>query len=351
MKIKNFINIKANGKSIDFHNLILDEYLKKFVDLQLDITSSSKVKSRRKLSYCFLKFDTPLNFQADSTINNSDFDICLVGGMQYYNEAISGRQIVEKYRYNLQDSRIWDYSDSAWNEDRTKYYNRPITAIGFNTTFSTGIISTPPICAILDTSNYNISLMENEGFELTRIDTILSDANFWAKDNRIKGPIHLMARGGPSLLYQDPLYEEEGDHASYVTAKPTYSQLYSVGFSSYKDFIAEEYVLGTDITAVNNGTSISIDGIQSKLKQYTYCPLQSIFPFSGLFPLKPSYKYVVFKYKLFQSIVSKNPDYVEGGDEDEYIETWTDTGEYYLQSVPLSKYGKTNLTIKYERGK
>ena len=30
MKIKNFINIKANGKSIDFHNLILDEYLNPF---------------------------------------------------------------------------------------------------------------------------------------------------------------------------------------------------------------------------------------------------------------------------------------------------------------------------------
>lgn len=350
MKIKNFINIKVNGKSIDFHNLILDEYLKKFVDLQLDIANVTAVRRRRKLSYCFLKFDTPLNFQADSTINNSDFDVCLVFGLQEYNESVSERQIVEKYRYSLQDSRIWDYSMQSWNEDLTQYYNRNITAIGFNTSFSTGSIYTPPVCAILDTSNYNISLMENEGFELTRIDTILSDANFWAKDNRIKGPIHLTAEGGSSLLYQDPLYEEEGDYSSYVEAQPTYSQLYSVGFSSYKDFIAEEYVLGTDITAVNNGTSISIDGLQTKMKQYTYYPLQSIFPFSGLFPLKPSYKYVLFKYKLFQKIYTRNPDYIEGGDEDKYIETWTDTGVYYLQSVPLNKYGKTDLTIKYERG-
>jgi len=350
MKIKNFINIKANGKSIDFHNLILDEYLKRFIRSQLNIEDSNTVKNGKKMQILYLKFDTELDFDATSEINAFEsFDAIMF--LSSFTQKISERQIEAKYIF---DAKLGLQDLASHQTVEMSYYNgRKITAIGFNEMPGIPKIA-GPVCAIVDTSKYNLYMQGGQDFILTRRDVISSDVDFWSNDSRIKGPIHLTVKGGPSLLYQDPLYEYEdeevGGHGSYVTPDPTYSQLYSIGFSSYKESIAEEYILGTDITAVNNGTSISIDGLQTKMKQYTYCPLQSIFPFSGLFPLKPSYKYVVFKYKLFQTIYTRNPDYVEGGDESEFIGTWTDTGAYYLQAVSLSKYGKTNLTIKYERG-
>lgn len=355
MKIKNFINIKANGKSIDFHNLILNELLERYVKRQLILDGAMKIRTSPFLGYLLLKFDTPFQeLSPDSELHNADFDVGVLWQASF-SESVSAQQIVVTYKYNV-DTTMQFYKYGTGVVDGNEWINyigKKIMAIGFNSWPSddSSVINKYPVCAVLDTSKYNISLEENQEFVVTRKDTIISDADFWSNDSRIKGPIHFTVHGGPSLLYQDSLYKEsiEGG-ASWVEAQPTYGQLYSVGFSSYKDSIAKEYILGEDVTAVNNGTSISIDGLQTKMKQYTYCPLQSIFPFSGLFPLKSSYKYIVFKYKLFQTIYTRNPDYVEGGDESEFIGTWTDTGAYYLQSVPLSKYGKTNLTIKYERG-
>lgn len=336
MKIKNFINLKIGKKSIDFHNLILDEYLERFVKTQLDINLSIKAPNLKKLRTLYIKFDTPLSFDATSKIDPFEsFDIAMPLDLDDFLQNISDKAITAKYIYSAKE-RVYNLSTRQY-ESISNYYGRNITALGFNALFAVLRLG-GYTCSILNTSNYNISFEENQDFVLTRRDTISTDADFWSNDSRIKGPIHLSVDGGPSLLYS----------VSSVVPQPTYAQLYSVGFSSYKDYIDKEYVIGQDIETVNNGTSISLSGLENVLSNELIFP-NEIYPSNSIYPLKANYKYVIYKYKLFQEIYSRNPSYVEGGDEDEFISTWTDTGVYYYQSMPLNLEGNLDLKIKYER--
>ena len=347
MKIKNFINLKIGKKSIDFHNLILDEYLERFVKAQLDVNTGNLAPNLRKLRTLYLKLDTPLEFDATSKLDPfASFDIALPLDLDDFLQNISDKAITAKYIYSAKE-RVYNLSTRQY-ESISNYYGRNITALGFNALFAVLRLG-GYVCSILDTSNYNISFEENQDFVLTRRDTISTDADFWSNDSRIKGPIHLTVDGGPSLLYQDPLFtEHDGGSVSSVVPQPTYAQLYSVGFSSYKDYIDKEYVIGQDIEAVNNGTSISLSGLENVLSNELIFP-NEIYPSNSIYPLKANYKYVIYKYKLFQEIYSRNPNYVEGGDEPRYISTWTDTGAYYYQSMPLNLEGNIDLRIKYER--
>lgn len=347
MKIKNFINLKIGKRSIDFHNLILDEYLERFVKAQLDVNTGNLAPNLRKLRTLYLKLDTPLEFDATSKLDPfASFDIALPINLDEFSQNISDKTITAKYIYSAKE-RVYNLSTRQY-ESISNYYGRNITALGFNALFAVLRLG-GYTCSILNTSNYNISFEENQDFVLTRRDTISTDADFWSNDSRIKGPIHLSVDGGPSLLYQDPLFTEHaGGSVSSVVPQPTYAQLYSVGFSSYKDYIDKEYVIGQDIEAVNNGTSISLSGLENVLSNELIFP-NEIYPSNSIYPLKANYKYVIYKYKLFQEIYSRNPSYVEGGDEDEFISTWTDTGAYYYQSMPLNLEGNIDLRIKYER--
>ena len=93
---------------------------------------------------------------------------------------------------------------------------------------------------------------------------------------------------------------------------------------------------------------------QNVISKYLYScliiillPLVSIEIIKYFNKIKSNYKYVIFKYKVYQEI--------EKGvyDEDnnlnfEYIQT--DTKSYYYQAIPIDKFGETNFKIKYERG-
>lgn len=347
MKIKNFIKLKIGKRSIDFHNLILDEYLERFVKAQLDVNTGNLAPNLRKLRTLYLKLDTPLEFDVTSKLDPfASFDIALPINLDEFSQNISDKTITAKYIYSAGE-RVYNLSARKY-ESIVGYYNRKITAIGFNALFAVLRLG-GYTCSILNTSNYNISLEASQEFVLTRRDTISTDADFWSNDLRIKGPIHLTVDGGPSLLYQDPLYKNADGSGSYVTPQPTYAQLYSIGFSSYKDYMDKEYVIGQEIEAVNNGTSISLSGLENVLSNDLIYPNEQLQPSNSIYPLKANYKYVIYKYKLFQEIYSRNPSYVEGGDEDEFISTWTDTGAYYYQSMPLNLEGNIDLRIKYER--
>ena len=76
------------------------------------------------------------------------------------------------------------------------------------------------------------------------------------------------------------------------------------------------------------------------LSNYWYQP-GPIYSNSSLYPLKANYKYLIFKYKVYQPTFSI--------DQGEIVETLKDTRAYYIQATSLQKYGKSNLTIKYER--
>ena len=105
MKIKNdLISIKIGNKHYDFHNLILNIYLNKFVFNQLNIQEAyNKFNNRKDLIYLVIKFDTPFeNIDENSVIRNDEFDICASFNIKTEQE-IKENQISTKYIYNIND--------------------------------------------------------------------------------------------------------------------------------------------------------------------------------------------------------------------------------------------------------
>ena len=347
MKVKNdLIRLKIGDKHYDFNNLILDEYLKRFVLSQLTFNSLNTYKSMKQLKYCMLKFDTPIeNLSNSSKLKNQDFDVCFVGGCTY-NQNISENKITIEYNYNT--NNIYDYlKDTTSDNYISDYYGKKITAIGFNVGWAPYMedVSNSKnfVCAVLDTSNYNIYLQENQELSITRRDVIETDTIFYSSNkNKVPGPAHLMPYGVPQIIYQPNIYNDERD-GWYTFDDPGYGILYSVGLSSYTDYIDKELIIGQDIQVEQNGTELNIKGIENYLSTDSslFCD-KNLYPGSYIYPIKTNYKYLILKYKVWQEVHS--------GTHDNLISTPTDTGYYYYQAIPIEKIGKTNLKIKYERG-
>lgn len=199
MKIKNEEIMIKNGKKVyNFKNLILNEYLYRFAAAQINQKSSNSIYADTLLRYCLLKFDIPFeNLNEDTELHNQDFDVCLTFGLQNTEQNISKREIAIKYTYNSKDI-VLDYkTGNSENNHISNHYGRKITAIGFNSFFASDAGSEwkVPVCAVLDTTNYNIYLQENQDLVITRNDRIISDARFFSKNKDIKGPVHLAPNG------------------------------------------------------------------------------------------------------------------------------------------------------------
>lgn len=348
MKIKNdLVRIKIGNKKYDFNNLILDTYLNKFVIAQLDEISSTSILKDRKLRYCLLKFDTSFeNLQGDTDLHNQDFDICLMVECKH-NQSISEKQVIVQYDYEInQDSTIWDYAKNTSNEIKINdYCGKKITAIGFNVIWANDANSSTkyPVCSVLDTSNYNIYLQENQDLSITRRDIITTEAIFsCGNKQKVPGPVHLAPYGVPQLINQPNIYSSSGTNWRSFN-DPGDSILYSVGLSSSVDYIDKEFVIGEDIEIETNGNELIIKGIENYLQTGSslFCS-ENIYPNSNLYPTKENYKYVIFKYKIWQTVHS--------GTYENVTSTYTDTGYYYYQAISIDKFGKMNLKIKYERG-
>jgi hypothetical protein len=352
MKIKNeLVSLKIGNKQYDFKNLILDEYLKRFILRQLDTTTLRYIPYQIMLNTILFKFDTPFeNLSPQSEIFPENFDIAFIGGCKSVITIASPSIITTKYTYDMENF-IYDYNKKkGGNLPFEDYYGKKIVAIGFSSYFAS-FTNKNKVCAILDTSNYNIYMQANQKLECTRKDTISTDALFWSSDDRIKAPVHLSPYGGEPLLYQNPypgFREEDKKFFKARSAIPTKGVLYSIGLSSYTDYIDKEFVIGKDVIVVQNGTELSIQSINNDFNfEKELHPNNLIYPSANLYPIKSNYKYVIFKYKVYQEI--------EKGvyDEDnnlnfEYIQT--DTKSYYYQAIPIDKFGETNFKIKYERG-
>lgn len=352
MKIKNeLVSLKIGNKQYDFKNLILDEYLKRFILRQLDTTTLRYIPYQIMLNTILFKFDTPFeNLSPQSEIFPENFDIAFIGECKSVITIASPSIITTKYTYDMENF-IYDYNKKkGGNLPFEDYYGKKIVAIGFSSYFAS-FTNKNKVCAILDTSNYNIYMQANQKLECTRKDTISTDALFWSSDDRIKAPVHLSPYGGEPLLYQNPypgFREEDKKIFKARSAIPTKGVLYSIGLSSYTDYIDKEFVIGKDVIVVQNGTELSIQSINNDFNfEKELHPNNLIYPSANLYPIKSNYKYVIFKYKVYQEI--------EKGvyDEDnnlnfEYIQT--DTKSYYYQTIPIDKFGETNFKIKYERG-
>lgn len=341
MKIKNdLVRIQLGDKKFDFKNLILDEYLKRFARAQINEQDINKMYLSKKLRYCMLKFDTPFeNITESSVIHNQDFDIGLVSNTQYKQE-MNNNQVTIEYQYN--NYVFYDYETGTTNEDITQYYGRKITAIGFNSHVQGDAIYQTkfPVCAILDTSNYEIYLQENQELVITRRDIISSDAEFYSNSSLIKAPVHLAPYGTPQIIDQPNIYEDPTSWQSFYDNG--YGIIYSVGLSNYKDYINEELIIGTDITLNVNNNEITIEGLENSSFFAELYPDNNIYPRNNSYPTKTKSKYLIIKYKVWQNVHS--------GTYNNIINTITDTGLYYYQTIPLSKVGNLDLKIKYERG-
>lgn len=347
MKIKNeLVTIKVGEKQYDFNNLILDEYLKRFAKAQLSKDDIYKAGYDKRLRYCLIKFDIPFeNITPSTELHNQDFDICVVYGANI-KQIINSEQISIQYKYGTDENfNIWDYErNTATDNYISNYYGRKITAVGFNSWWANdgNLQAKHPVCAVLDTSNYNIYLQENQEFSITRKDIITTDGIFYSNDkNKVSAPAHICPNGIPQIIYQPNMYNQ--DHTAWNSFYDNgYGVLYSVGLSSYPDYIDKEFIIGEDIEAVVNGTEIDINGLENYFNDNSLFCSENIYASTELYPKKSNYKYVIFKYKVWQ--------YVHSGSYQDYESTITDTGYYYYQAVPIREYGNTNLKIKYERG-
>ncbi len=343
MKIHNeVVEIKIGNKKYEFKNLILNEYLKRFAEKQLDMFENRNLLKSTELNYCFLKFDEPIeNLNQNIELIPEEFDICAVYGAKSTIQNLSEKGCSIKYTYEF-DWLMWDFNKHTANDNFiSNYYGKKITAIGFGTYWSNLLGN--KICAVLDTSNYNIYIQKNQNITITRKDIITSDASFWSNNSKITGPLHLAPTGGEPLLEQ-----KEKWYVGYtITTKPqrTYGILESIGFSNYINEINEEISVNSLNPTISEENELSFDSIENYYNENNLYTSDALY--SGeIYPERENYKYIVFKYKVYQEII-----YVEKNENGEYEEYYsvTDTGAYYLQSIEIKKYGVTNLKIKYER--
>lgn len=348
MKIKNEqVTLKVGSKKYEFQNLILDEYLKRFAKRQIDKEEIKLSSNNTELLYCLLKFDIPIeNLNSTSKLKNQDFDVCFVFGYSH-SQQISENRIFINYQYNY-SSTIYDYKKETGDAVKIEdYYGKKITAIGFNVhwmPFKEDLsVSQNYVCAVLDTSNYNIYLQEKQEISITRKDIIETDAIFSSNNkSKIPGPVHLAPFGVPQLIHQENIYNTEGN-SWYSYNDAGYGILYSVGLSSYSDYIDKEFIIGEDVFIETKDTEITIKGIENYLNVDS--PIfsdENLYPSNNIYPIKTNYKYIILKYKVWQDVHS--------GDFDNVITTTTDTGCFYFMAIPISKFGKSDLIIKYERG-
>lgn len=345
MKISNEnIEIKIGAKKYEFKNLILDEYLRRFAKRQISENEMDYTVNDTKLKYCLIKFDKQFkDITPEMNINNSDFDICFIWDT-FCSQEISESQIMIQYTYT--PGFIWDYNKNAGNSNGiTDYYGKKITAIGFNSYWANDVNLSfkVPVCAILDISNYNIYLQERQDISITRRDIITTDALFYSNDkNKVPGPVHLAPYGVPQIIEQANIYNDSRD-SWRIFNDFGYGILYSVGLSSYKDYIDKEFVIGKDIQLELNGTELKINDLKNYMSANNLkYPSNDVFANDNMYPLKTNYKYIIFKYKVWQRVHSGSFDNIKS--------VATDTGYYYYQAIPIKKFGKINLRIRYERG-
>ena len=331
MKIKNeSIVIKNGNKKIEVTNLILNSYLKQFVNAQKSTEEMRKVYNLKSLKYCLLKFDTNLQFDETSELNNNVFDVCLVSDV-VINQEGNEKQVSIQYDYDFTTKPfLYVYSRGEATQDISQFYGRKITAIAFNTYF---LPTQVPVCAILDTSNYNIYLQENQGFCITRKDIVSTDALFWSSTSKLKYPLHIAPNNIEAIFDNRKL--QQNYQAWYPRAFPI---LYSVGLSSNINKIEEEFVIGTDISMQTDGTEILLSEINNRKSiARTFLP-----NFLKFYLTRSSYKYLIIKYKIYQVLHT----YTNNDTLSENI----DTGYYYHLAIPYGNAGNKKTIIKYERG-
>lgn len=294
MKFENkYIKIKTNTKEVTLHNYIYDRYLALFSQSQYE--SSHKLENlnnSKSLYLCFIKFENRLEDITNATIN--DFDVYLE--KSFVNITGNSNSVSTSYTYSCKKNKIFSLKEKKY-EDIMNYENKKITALGFGGN---------NIMACVDTSNYDIRILEGETFVITRKDIMTTDGEC----EGIEYPLHLAST---SNIYQT--LESEAINV------PVWAKLYSIGFGRTRGILDEEYVIGKEIEVIKEsetvfGFNLLKGSQQSIYPQNTVYTTSKLYPLSkyiqkevypslkiycgnGKIPLKSNYKYIIYKFRLY----------------------------------------------------
>lgn len=344
MKISNeYVEVKCGKEKVTFRNLILDEYLSILIKTQYDNNEAISYGFGSKyFKRCYLKFDTPLeNISPNMSLSDEDFDIYFDGVTITSSNNINNASVLYKFTseygyYDIkQDKYIYDYFSEIGG--------KKITAIGFSTRDDI-IQTTNKILAILDTSNYNLTVPIDSPLIISRKDNSVTDAIFNSKD--VEFPLHLSPLG----LRQIRLF---GSQALYSSE---YGIIYSVGLGSSAGVMQEEYIVGEDID-IKQIDNFSFKFVLQKATENTYYPNNGIYlssskyptrynvikeiypqneimPTSGKYPMQSTYKYIIIKYKCYYVDTNKQMVYSD---------------KEYTMSIYSEKKGLFDVITKIER--
>lgn len=336
MKIKNEeVKLQLGNKKYILHNLILNAYIKKYIDQQLERNDEfiSYFKYSRKLNYILLKFDEQLIFDEETILQNTDFDIALIFENVNIKQTCTSNRIITEYFYNSYSNvRVFDYSDNTSKEIKD-FNNRKITAIGFNTTYLDLNSSDTPVCSVIDTANYNLYLLNDQKLTFSRKDIVETDGIFKSDLKNVTFPLHLSVAG----------IEEKTNEWVCENHGNGYGKLKSIGLSTNDklDIEKEFYIEDIGYTVKKNNNRIEFNEIDNYLSIEKLLPNSKILPLANLYPLTPQYKYIVFKYAVIQNDIVMSDT---TGDSEYPIER----GFYYV-AYPISRYGKSKIYLEYER--
>lgn len=316
MRVKNeYVEVKIGNKTYTKQNMILNIYLKNFMDKQL-----LQDMELRYITYCHLKLDTPLeNIDYDSSIPASSYDIRIE--LTIKPTMITTTKNI-KVSYNFDDNNYtYKKSDNTWDYVVGGNFNiftgRKIVGIGFGSSSTT--------YAYLDTRNMDIVINTNEQFRITRVDNIISDGEV----KGIEYPLHLVN----DIADKDVEMKEIDMGGRIITVKEiTKSQLYSVGFGNTAGYMEEEYLIN-DVETNRDDTSITFN--VSRTKKVGHYPSENLQ--LGFYPTMDNSKYLVFKYRLYRIYFNNEQNVI------------TNLDKYYTMNMPNENFGNLEIKLKIER--
>lgn len=327
-KIKNLsIDIKIGSKEYKFRNLILNKLLNNYATSLIEKYN----KSLRSMDTCCIKF-SPIDIDENLDLTTSDFDICVLNSNK--NTTISNASVTIKNVCSTENTIVYDYNERTTHE-LNYYVGKKIYVLGFSFTFAPGA----GINAILDVSNYDITIYENEILVITRIDEISSDSIFTSLSEKVFGLVHLAPDGIDGILPPQELWDENHTQSTIIYNN-AYAKLEKISFANKIGEHELEADIGSNYTVLNN-----IFTIKNVLCPKVIFPNSNLFPSSELYTLAQYYKYINLHFKLYQKVAE--------GTYDDYELVETYTGAEYIQSIPIEdieKDGNLEIKIKYERG-
>lgn len=190
-------NVNANGLSLKLaNNSAIYEGAGTYTPTQDTEVTSVKLLIPLGVNFSSTVYPT---VEKQSGLRNTEFDVHYVDSLDIsvtnYKcfTTLTKNGCIARYQYTYdRHSRFRSYRDGQVY-DMADLNGRRITAIGFACNWIGGgsYQSTREVLAVLDTSNYALYINQEIPMNITRVDEITSDAEFYTNNTEITGPLHL----------------------------------------------------------------------------------------------------------------------------------------------------------------